>query len=54
MNHPALGGCMVIGMMMDIQKQVFHIGRQYTQLNGIWQVPICYAEWWKEWIKIVR
>jgi len=30
MNHPALGGCMVMGMMMDIQKQVFHIGRQYT------------------------
>jgi len=25
-----LGGCMVMGMMMDIQEQVFHMGRQYT------------------------
>lgn len=34
MDHPAFGGCMVMGMMIHIQEQVFHIGRQYT--SNLW------------------
>ena len=29
-----------MSMMVELRELGFHVGWQYTQLNGIWQVPL--------------